>query len=208
MTDEQSTAGDEQGVQPDITTDDGVTDPTPASNEAEKGKHTAKDMQTIIVDSFKGKLASGDLTLEDIRGGDQAWVADRIELESMKAPEEETLSEDALTQKILTKVSIDNTWRDINSLGLSAEKLKEIRATEDQYQQLGPKEALDIALKIAGVDTSVHAMRRRGMRLPTVGDGVTDNAIVISDDDRRIAKASGSTPEKVAEKRKAATVKR
>ncbi len=78
----------------------------------------------------------------------------------------------------------------------------------DKYKDdLGPKEALDLAVKLANIDTSVHAMRRRGMRLPAVGDGVTDDAIVISDADRKIAKMTGADPKVIAEKRKAATVK-
>lgn len=190
-TDEQSTVTGEQVDQPDTSTDDGVTKPSGDSDQSQGStRQSADDMQSIIVESFEKRLDAGTLTLEEIRGGNQAWIADKIELKRAKAPKEDSTTDfDSLKEELKSELKVEAEMDDLKAMRLSKDVLAQVEEDFGKYKDtLGAAEALKLARKLSGVDTSSEARQRRAMRLRELGGGVDESTVQVNEFDQSLEK--------------------
>jgi hypothetical protein len=185
----------DQVVQPGTnTTDPGTVTPPKLSAEEKKAQ---------ILESFESRIDSGELTLEEVENK-QPWVAEAIK--SKREPKVEVPTESFTKLKGDLKAELKEELTVENEFDLIKRNFpgsyKDVTGTFEQYKgSLGTKEALSLAKRLAGVDTSSESLRRQGMRLRELGEGVLDDETQVTAEDRAIAKEYGSDPKKVAQRR-------
>lgn len=209
MSTEPNTSGTEQNA---TNTAEEVTEEvtsTTGENTAEESPKTltAEEKKQQIVDSFQKRLDRGEISMEYIQEN-QPWVAEKLskkQEEESKVDVAEIARKEA--QKLLEvereKTALNDLDERLKALRPSKAKLEEVESEYQKYEDsLGPVEAKKLAIKLAGLDVSDQALRRRSMAVPMQGNSVSED----NPDDEVIMNQEKHTDEeimKIAQKRKA-----
>ncbi|MBT7929852.1 hypothetical protein HN682_08065 [Candidatus Peregrinibacteria bacterium] len=160
----------------EVTDDAGASTTDDKSTEESSKTLSAEEKRQHVVDSFKRKLESGELTKEEIPEK-QAWVLKEIENSQQKEtaqPDISALVEKTAKEQVEKILKQEKEAQAVQSLrdkiadARPSLTVKEfIKKEFDTYKDsLGEEAALKLAVRLSGLNVSPEAVKRSRMHIP------------------------------------------
>lgn len=160
----------------EVTDDDGTSTTGESSNEESSKTLSAEEKRRHVVDVFKKKLESGELKPEEIPDK-QAWVLKEIEALKQEEATQPGIRELATkiakeeAQKLIKeeqeKQVVQGLWDKVSEARPSKALMSSINSEFDAYKDsLGEKGALELAIRLSGLNISSEGIRRNKMFIP------------------------------------------